>query len=163
MLESLEATQYAEWIRNEIWGWPLVLTIHVFGTGTVVGFSFLIGLRLLGWFKMVPYASLGRLLPVVWVAVVLQLLSGFTLWITKPTQYVADLAFMLKMLLVLGGIILTLRIGSIIRQEAAAWDTAGSASARGRTVVSVTLLVWCSVLVLGRLTAYFGPLAVYGG
>jgi hypothetical protein len=158
VLQWLEATQYADWIRNEIWGWPLVLTIHVFGTATVVGFAFLIGLRLLGWFRMVPYASLSRLFPVVWVAVVLQLISGFTLWITKPTQYVADLAFMLKMLLVLAGIVLTLRIGSIIRQEAPAWDTAGTVSPRGRTVVTATLLVWCGALVLGRLTAYFGPL-----
>jgi hypothetical protein len=160
VLESLEASQYADLIRNQIWGWPLVLTIHVFGTATVVGFSFLIGLRLLGWFKMVPYASLSRLFPVVWVAIILQLVSGFTLWITKPTQYVADLAFMLKMLLVLAGIALTLRIGSIIRQEAPAWDTAGTASRRGRNVVTATLLVWCSALVLGRLTAYLGPLSL---
>jgi hypothetical protein len=160
VLESLEASQYADLIRNQLWGWPLVLTIHVFGTATVVGFSFLIGLRLLGWFKMVPYASLSRLFPVVWVAVILQLISGVTLWITKPTQYVADLAFMLKMLLVLAGIVLTLRIGSIIRQEAVAWDTAGDASPRGRSVVTMTLLAWCGVLVLGRLTAYFGPLSL---
>jgi len=158
VLQWLEATQYADVIRNELWGWPLVLTIHVFGTATVVGFFFIIGLRLLGFFRMVPYASLSRLIPVVWVAVALQLISGFTLWITKPTQYVADLAFMLKMLLVLGGAVLTLRIGRIIRQEAPAWDSVGEASARGRSAASATLLVWCGVLVLGRLTAYLGPL-----
>jgi hypothetical protein len=158
VLQWLEATQYADLIRNELWGWPLVLTIHVFGTATVVGFFFIIGLRLLGFFKMVPYASLSRLIPVVWVAVALQLISGFTLWITKPTQYVADLAFMLKMLLVLGGALLTLRVGRILRQEAAAWDAAGDASARGRRAATATLLVWCGVLVLGRFTAYLGPL-----
>ena len=153
MLSLLENSQYAVWIRNEIWGWPLVLTIHVFGTALVVGFILIISLRVLGFFKIIPYSSLRRMLPLVWLGIVLQLASGAVLWMAKPTQYVTDTAFVLKSALVLLGIILTIAFQATVGREAAAWETSGTASARATGLVAATLVVWCVVLVMGRLTA----------
>jgi len=141
-----------------LWGWPLALTVHAFGTALVIGFIFIICLRLLGLFETIPYASLKRLFPVVWAAVVLQFLSGFALWMTKPTRYVADAAFLLKFAFVIIGIILTLYLYGMIKREAASWDTAGAVSSRGIKFVAPSLLVWCVVLIAGRLTAYLGSL-----
>jgi hypothetical protein len=158
VLEWLESTQYSAWITGELWGWPLALTVHAFGTALVVGFIFIIGLRLLGLFETIPYASLDRLFPVIWVAVALQFLSGLVLWMAKPTRYVADTAFVLKFLLVVVGIILTAYFAGTIKREAAAWEAAGAVSSRGSRFVAAVLLVWCSVLVLGRMTAYLGSI-----
>lgn len=157
MLEWLENTQFAAGVREDVWGWPLALTLHAFGTALVVGFILIIGLRLLGFFKMIPYTSLSRLFPVIWAALLLQFLSGFTLWMAKPTRYVADGAFMLKFSLIVVGIILTLQFYRIINLEAAAWEAQGAASARGVKFVAAALLVWGSVLVASRLTGYLGP------
>jgi hypothetical protein len=156
VLAWLESTQYSAWVRGELWGWPLALTVHAFGTALVIGFIFIISLRLLGLFETIPYTSLNRLFPVIWVALVLQFLSGFTLWMAKPTRYVADGAFVLKLSLVIVGIILTLYFHGTIKREAAAWEAAGAVSSRAVKFVAATLLVWCSVLVTGRLTAYLG-------
>jgi hypothetical protein len=161
VLAWLESTQYSAWMRDELWGWPLALTVHAFGTALVIGLIIIISLRLLGLFETIPYASLNRLFPVIWVAIVIQFLSGFTLWMTKPTQYVADGAFVLKLFLVVVGILLTLYFQGTIKREAAAWETAGSVSSRGIKFVAATVLVWCSVLVAGRLTAYLG--SIYTG
>ena len=158
MLASLESSQFSAWVRGELWGWPLALTVHAFGTALVIGFIFIICLRLLGLFETIPYASLKRLFPVVWAAVVLQFLSGFALWMTKPTRYVADAAFLLKFAFVIIGIILTLYLYGMIKREAASWDTAGAVSSRGIKFVAPSLLVWCVVLIAGRLTAYLGSL-----
>jgi hypothetical protein len=158
VLEWLESTQYSAWITGELWGWPLALTVHAFGTALVVGFIFIIGLRLLGLFETIPYASLDRLFPVIWVAIALQFLSGLALWMAKPTRYVADAAFVLKFLLVVVGIILTAYFAGTIKREAAAWEAAGAVSSRGSKFVAAVLLVWCSVLVLGRMTAYLGSI-----
>ena len=158
MLSLLENSQYAVWIRNEIWGWPLVLTIHVFGTALVVGFILIISLRVLGFFKIIPYSSLRRMLPLVWLGIVLQLASGAVLWMAKPTQYVTDTAFVLKSALVLLGIILTIAFQATVGREAAAWESSGTASARATGLVAATLVVWCVVLVMGRLTAQLGSL-----
>ena len=78
MLEWLAHTPYAEWV-NVSWGWALALTIHAFGTATVIGLMFIIGLRLLGLFRTIPYTSLNKLLPLVWIAIACQIVSGFTL------------------------------------------------------------------------------------
>jgi hypothetical protein len=161
VLAWLESSQFSAWVRSELWGWPLALTLHAFGTALVVGFTFIITLRLLGLFETIPYASLSRLFPVIWAALLVQFLSGFTLWMAKPTRYVADGAFVLKLSLVVVGIILTFYLYRTIRREAAAWEAAGAVSSRGVKFVAANLLLWCSVLVAGRLTAYLGP--IYAG
>jgi predicted ABC-type exoprotein transport system permease subunit len=158
VLQSLEGSQYSAWIRDELWGWPLALTLHAFGTAVVVGFVLIITLRLLGLFETIPYAALNRLFPVVWVAVVLQLLSGFALWMAKPTRYVVDGAFLLKLSLIVVGIVLTSYASTALQREGASWQAAGAVSARGVKLVAAAVFVWCAVLVLGRMTAYLGSI-----
>ena len=80
MLAWLESSQFSAGVRNELWGWPLALTVHAFGTALVVGLTFIITLRLLGLFEAIPYSSLNRLFPVMWVALAVQFLSGFVLF-----------------------------------------------------------------------------------
>jgi hypothetical protein len=158
VLTGLENSEFSVLVRGELWGWPLALTLHEFGTALVLGFIFIICLRLLGIFETIPYASLNRLFPVIWAAIVLQFLSGFVLWMTKPTRYVADAAFLLKFLLVIVGFVLTLYLYGIMKREAASWETAGAVSPRGFKFVAPSLLVWCVVVIAGRLTAYLGSL-----
>jgi hypothetical protein len=158
VLESLESSQFSAWIRNALWGWPFALTLHAFGTALVVGFIVIISLRMLGLSSMIPYSVLRRLFPVVWVAIVLQFVSGFMLWMTKPTQYVVDIAFMLKSMLVIAGIVLTVHLSRTINEGAASWDANGTVSARAVTLGTAALLLWSVVLIAGRLTAHLGAL-----
>ena len=158
MLEWLENSHFSALLRTELWGWPLVLTVHAFGTALLIGFSFIIGLRLLGFFPLLPYTSLKRLFPVIWIALVLQFLSGFMLWMTKPTQYVTDGAFVLKFLLVVVGVILTLLFYRMIKRDDASWEAKGASSSRGVTLVAAAVVVWCSVLVASRLIAHLGAI-----
>ena len=157
MLEWLAHTPYAMWV-NESWGWPLALTIHAFGTATVVGLMSIIGLRLLGLFRTIPYTSLNRLVPLVWIAVVLQVISGFTLWITKPAQYLADGMFEVKFTLVIIAIGVMWYFHNTLKREAAAWEAKGSVSSRGLIIVAASCLLWAAVVIGGRLTAYLGSL-----
>ncbi len=158
MLEWLESSQFSTWIRTTLWGWPFALTLHAFGTALVVGFAIIIGLRMLGLSSMIPYTLLKRLFPVIWAAVALQFVSGFMLWMAKPTQYTGDVAFMLKSLLVIAGIFLMLRLYRTIEKNAASWDANGVASAGAVRLGTVALILWCVVLVAGRLTAHLGAL-----
>jgi hypothetical protein len=158
VLEQLEGSAFSSLVRSELWGWPLALTIHAFGTALVVGFILIIGLRLIGLFEMIPYTSLRRLIPVVWIALFVQFLSGFVLWMTKPTRYVADGAFMLKLGLMIAGIVLTVYFQTILKREAPSWETKGVVSSRMIALVAATLVVWCSVVIAGRLTGYLGSI-----
>jgi hypothetical protein len=159
MLEWLEKTQFSAWARGEsLWGWPFALTVHAFGTAVVVGFILIISLRLFGFFETIPYSSLQRLFPAIWIAFGLQFLSGFTLWMTKPTRYVTDGAFLIKFSLVTIGVILTLYFYATMKREGGSWQAKAAVSSRGAKFAAAALLVWCSVLVAGRLTAYLGSL-----
>lgn len=157
MLEWLTNTPYAVWVR-ESWGWPFALTLHAFGNGTVVGLIIIIALRLMGLFRTIPFNTINKLIPVIWIAVVVQVYSGFSLFMTKPAKYLGDGLFQWKLILVLTGVVVTLYFQSITRREAIGWEKNGSATAIGLRVGALTALVWAAVLVAGRLTAYLGQL-----
>jgi hypothetical protein len=157
-LESLGMTDYAAWVRESLWGWPLSLTFHAFGNAIVVGLIFIIGLRFVGVFRMISYTSLLRFFPVIWIGVVIQVLSGGSLWMTKPARYTGDSMFDTKFSLVVLGVIVTIFLRNIMTREAAAWDAAGGVSLRGKWFAAAAVLVWTFVLVAGRLTAYLGTL-----
>ena len=157
MLDWLANSAYATWV-NQSFGWPLALTIHAFGTAIIVGFMFIVGLRLLGLFQTIPYTSLNKLIPIVWFAFVCQVVSGFTLWMTKPAQYLADGMFEVKFTFVIIALVVTWYFQSTMKQEAASWEAKGAVSSRGRKLASATCLLWAAVTIGGRLTAYLGSL-----
>jgi hypothetical protein len=156
MFEWLEASALSEFIRTDIWGWPVALTLHVIGTAMLVGLIFVIGLRFLGLFELIPYSSLTRLFPLIWVAFGLQVLSGFLLWMTKASRYVADGAFELKVLLIIVGVVLTYQFSRTMQREAVSWDTAGAIASHKTRMAATLMLVWAAALIAGRLTGYLG-------
>jgi hypothetical protein len=157
VLEWLANSPYAMWV-DESWGWPLALTIHALGMAVVVGLMFIIGLRLLGAFPAIPYTSLGKLIPLIWIAVVFQAISGFTLWMSKPAQYLGDIMFDSKFALVIIACFVMWYFHSTFRREVAAWEAAGTVTSRGIRITAAACLLWAAVTIGGRLTAYLGSL-----
>ena len=88
----------------------------------------------------------------------LQVISGVSLWTTKPTKYLGDGAFLAKFSFVVIGFFVTVFFYRTIKREAANWEAAGTVSSRGIKFVGATFLLWCAVLIAGRLTAYLGAL-----
>ena len=157
MFEWLEQTDYAAWVR-ESWGWPIALTLHAFGMAVVVSIMFIMALRLVGLFRTLPYSWLRKLVPLAWLGILCQVLSGLTLLITKPAQYLNDLVFDSKMGFLLASLVATLWFQSVLKREAAGWDATGRVSSRGLQLVVLTALLWAAVTIGGRLTAYLGSL-----
>lgn len=135
-----------------------MVTLHTLGTAVIIGLIFVITLRLLGLFETIPYTSLKRLFPVLWVAFVVEFATGFVLWGTKPTRYVADGAFLLKSVFIIVGVVLTVYLYGIMKREAASWEAAGAVSSDAAKLVGPTLLAWCVVLVTARMTALLGSI-----
>ena len=158
MLETLADSPYATFVRESLWGWPMSLTFHAFGNGAVIGLSIIIMLRLLGFFRSIPYTSLSRLFPIIWLGVVVQVLSGSSLWMTKPDKYISDYAFDVKIGFVVLGVIVTAYLQSLLKREAAGWQSTGKSSPFGVKLSCVVAFAWMGVLEFGRLTAYLGQL-----
>jgi hypothetical protein len=159
LVEWLDTTDYAIWFRESLYGWPTALTFHAFGTAIVIGFIFIIALRLLGLFRTIPINSLKTLFPIIWIAVVIQVWSGFSLWMTKPTRYMNDGMFQSKFSLVVISVIVTIIFQIVFWQNSAKWKDPKATPSQGiKVFVVVTTLLWAGVLVAGRLTAYLGSL-----
>jgi hypothetical protein len=156
VLASLENSPFAAWVRESFWGWPFTLTIHVLGNAIVVGLMVVIGLRLLGLFDTISYSSLRRLFSAIWIGFAVEFVSGAVLWMSKPTRYVADTAFVLKLVLVVVGVILAFYFYDIIKREATAWEAEGAVPSRGLKFAVASLVVWVGVVLVGRLTAHLG-------
>ena len=156
-LQSLQDTAFATWVR-EGKGWAIALTIHAFGNATVVGLIFLMGLRLFGIFRPIPLNTIRAFFPYIWVAVVFQVLSGGSLWMTKPASYMTDGVFDVKFSLVVIGVILTFFYQRFLRREIPTWEASGTVAVSGRRFAALTCVVWFGVLIMGRLTAYLGSL-----
>ena len=131
MLERLSDTDYAEWVRESLWGWPASLTVHAFGNAAIIGLSFIIALRLLGFFRTIPFTSLNRLFPIIWISLVLQVLSGGSLWMTKPDKYIYAGMFDFKFAFVVLGAIVTAIFQATLKREAASWEATQKVSPRG--------------------------------
>lgn len=159
MLEWLQTTGYSQWVR-ESWGWALALTVHAFGNAVVVGLVLIMAMRLFGLFRTIPYTALPKLFPFIWVAIVFQAASGFTLWMSKPARYVKDGVFDIKFSLVVIGIVLLVYFQRAITRQSPEWQSAGKVTSTGLRLAAAAALCWAFVIIMGRLTAYLGSLYV---
>ena len=96
----------------------------------------------------------------IWIGFAVQVLSGTTLWVSKPARYLADGMFQFKLFFVIAAMIVTIFFHQLLNRETPVWQSAGLPAVKGnvRVWVGVTALLWAAVLVAGRLTAYLGQL-----
>jgi len=159
VLDWLATTEYSQWVR-ESWGWALALTVHAFGNAIVVGLVLIMAMRLFGLFRTIPYTALPKLFPFIWTAIGFQVLSGFTLWMSKPGRYVKDGVFDIKFSLVVIGVVLLVYFQRTITRESPQWQSAGKVTSGGLRLAGAAALCWAFVIIMGRLTAYLGSLYV---
>jgi len=150
----LESTSYAEWIQISLWGWAIMLVLHAVGTATVVGVNFVVGLRLVGFFRPIPSKSLLGLIHIAWAAVALNTFSGFSLFMSAASNYVEDVWFLLKLLLVILASVATWQVQRSVRLNGDAWDSADAVSATSLRWGIGVLVLWTAVVLVGRLIAY---------
>lgn len=151
----MEETGLALWVGESLWGYPLMLSMHVVGLAVVVGIFAMRDLRLLGWFDGVSHAALSGLVKLGWIGFVINALSGAALFSSQATVFVESKPFLLKIASILLAAICAAFLQTRSRAQAAAWD-AGEvrppASVRGVALLSLTF--WISAIVAGRLIAY---------
>jgi hypothetical protein len=97
----LEASGIAEWVRSSYTGYPLMIASHAIGMAIMVGLSFALSMRLLGFFPEIQYSALNRFFGIAWAGFALNTLSGTGLFSAQATSYVSDLTILLKMLFVI--------------------------------------------------------------
>ena len=154
-LTWLESTAYAQWILTGLTGWPLVLTSHAIGLAIAVGTVYAINMRLLGLYKAIPLSSAQELLNLAWVGIGINVISGFSLFMTQASFYVTSFPFLVKISAIILGIIVLVLQQKMMKRELPSWEASG-VSAKGRNMAIASLVLWTLAVVTGRLIAYLG-------
>lgn len=153
-MEWLESTALAEWVRTSLVGYPLVLTVHSIGMAIMVGIVSVVDLRLIGWFKRIPYTALDNLIRVAWYGLAVNVITGAAIFTSQAVFYVSSPVFIVKMLMVVSGSITAAYMQPRLRREAAGWSAGGAVPQGIRTLAMASLAMWLIAITMGRFTAY---------
>ena len=157
---SLEASALGQAMRQWLWLYPAVETVHIIGIALLFGSIVVFDLRLLGVSRSIPVRLLARhVLPWSAAAFLLIVPSGLLMFTAHASEFVQSDGFVLKMLLILAAGLNAALFHVVTLRTADVWDSdemrmlAPPPSARLSAALSLAL--WIAVIACGRLLAYF--------
>jgi uncharacterized membrane protein len=139
-------------INNVIWFVPWQ-TVHFFGFTLIFATVMIVVLRILGFWKSVPFSAVHRLLPIGVVAVAMNVFTGMLMMLADTYRYVVnDYTFAPKIAFIPIGAtaILYFSLSDRLWKLKAGEDAPASAKA----VAILVLVCWAGVIACGRLLPY---------
>ncbi len=155
LLGALEEGSIASAMRDSLWLYPLVETIHIIGFSILVGAVVMFDLRILGISKRISVRLLARhLLPWSVGALLLIVPTGTLMFASEATDLVSNRAFVVKMLLLMlaGANAGAFHLGSF--RDVERWDQNTPAPAGAKLHAIASMLIWAGVITCGRMIAY---------
>ena len=158
--------QFEAWLRGfpeiaafmqQPWSWPMAESAHFIGLTLLLGAIAAWDLRLVGLLPEVPVAAFHKLVPVAVVGFVINAVTGALFLVSFPEQYVYNSAFHLKVVcLLLAGLNVVLFYLTNLRRMAVA-GPGEHLPLPGRLSGAVSLALWLTVIVCGRMITFFRP------
>lgn len=146
-LKWVESMSISTWVRTSTFGYPLLEIVHLIGIATLFGTVLLVDLSVLTQRRRPPLEQWGPVvLRLTVIGFLIALGSGVLLLMARASEIGPNLAFWLKMLLlVLAG----LNAWLFHRQR-------GLTQTRGpiRIQAAASILIWIAIIACGRLIAY---------
>lgn len=142
----LEEGPMGVFIRESLWGYPIVLSSHAVGMATVMGVVVALNFRVLGYAKGLSALAFDKLFVIGWVGFIVNLISGLILFCNTPTTYFFQGSFQLKIGFILaGGVLMKVVMNSVRGNTSEAMTKLASAACIG---------CWFGGVITGRLMAY---------
>lgn len=146
-LIRLESTALSVWVNESLWGYPLMLSLHVVGLALAAGVQLVLGLRLLGLFSALRLEAVSRYLRLFWAGLAINALSGTALFFPQATIFVSNMPFLIKLSLVLVGVAVAAYVQMGLTRGTPVTVSLRFAGALG-------LCLWVAAISAGRLIAY---------
>jgi hypothetical protein len=150
-LTRLQDLSFPTEIRESVWLFPTIETVHVFALVLVVGSIMTVDLRLLGLTnKERPFSQLaGEMLPWTWVAFSVAAGAGLLMFSSKAVVYYGNIPFRLKMFcLLLAGINMVL-FHWLGTRHLETWDRKQPPNV-AKFAGGASLLLWTTIVAAGR-------------
>jgi hypothetical protein len=151
-LTWLENVWLAAFVRESALAFPVIEIVHVISLALVVGSIAIVDLRLLGLASADrPVSQLCReVLPWTWGAFVLAVITGALMFASHANDYFANVAFQLKILLLLAAGANMLAFHFFTYRGVARWDGDARLPLAARIAGAVSLTCWIGVVFFGR-------------
>ena len=151
LIHAIEDSALADWMRYTPRAMPVVEAVHVLAAITVFGTLLFVDLRLLGLVDARrPFTRVSRqILPITWGAFGISVFTGALMFATSAQVYFGNPAFRFKMLALLGAGLNMACFQLMTMRGVAAWDE-GKPPRAARLASAVSILLWASVVLLGR-------------
>ncbi len=166
-LNWAEMSPIGEWVSTSLWGYPIALTLHTIGMGTLVGLALMICFRVLGLGQgMSP-----RRLLVYWklalIGFVINLASGTALFFGSATTLWESWPFRIKIIFIAAGLVGThclvrgltrtkrISVGNMPEGLISLGRmSVGRCIGKQKALALLVIVIWITALVAGRLIAY---------
>lgn len=157
--------RFCEWLANtpwsialheSTWGYPLVESVHVLALCLFVGLAVMLDLRLLGvTMRTTPVSeTVKRLFPWIAAGFAMMFISGSLLFYAIPVRTFQNIFFRVKVaMLILSGLNAWV-FHSTVYRRVAKWDLNPVPPRSARVAAVVSLTLWASIIVAGRMIAY---------
>jgi hypothetical protein len=155
----VEDSAIADAIRENDLLFPTIESVHVVAICLVVGSILVLDLRLLGLASIQRPVSrlVSAILPVTWGAFALAAGSGFLLFLSNATKYLANGCFIAKMLLICAAGVNMLVFHWVSARDLPQWEKDTSPPLRARLAGALSILLWIAVVACGRWIGYTMP------
>jgi hypothetical protein len=152
LIAFFEDSSIADAIRENDLLFPSIESIHVVAICLVVGSILVLDMRLLGFASVNrPVGRLTRaVLPLTWSAFVVAALSGFLLFISHATKYLANGYFLTKMFLICAAGLNMIVFHVVTAKDMSTWEKQSAPPARARLAGALSVLFWIGVVACGR-------------
>jgi len=151
--EWCEATAIGQAIRESLWLFPVIESIHLLGLAMIGGALLVVDLRLLGFgLRHQPVAQLARSVhPWLVASLAVMLTTGISLFLSESIRCYYSPPFWTKMELLLIAILFTFTV----RRKVTLADEKRVGPIWGRVVAFVSLALWFGVGFSGRWIAFY--------
>jgi hypothetical protein len=155
-LQWLNDSPMAETIRDSVWIFPALETVHVIAIVIVVGSIMRLDLRLAGlvWRSRPVTEVSDEMLPYTWISFVIATIFGLLLFASKPIVYLQMPFFDVKMILIILAGLNMLLFQHVTFKGVAKWDRSPVPPTAVRFAGSLSLAFWVSVVICGRLIGF---------
>ena len=154
--EWLEATSVGVMVRESQWGFQILVAIHLMAimlsVGTLVWFDLrLLGVSMTGYRASLMYR---RLMPWMFTGFGLMIISGLTLLAGFATSAYSNAYFRIKVLAMVVAAINAFLYHRYTERRIKEWDDLPTPPTAARSAGLVSICVWATVIIAGRMMSY---------
>lgn len=151
----IERSALATAMRQDLWLYPSVEILHIWGFVILVGSVAMLDLRLLGLSRSIAVSRLARhLLPWTWGALVVIVPTGLLMFMAHAGDFISNRAFVLKLSLIFAAAINAAVFHLGPYRSVGQWDSGVATPPAAKVHAALSLLIWMGVIACGRLLAY---------